>query len=264
MIGARTLAAALALCATAAAGCGLGPRQGRGRRPSDREPGLRKQGHAAEAGLDPRVRHRPARPRPERRHHHALRRRLHPVDRRPGRLAERRAQQRLVLLRERHRVARSEPRSTTSQAATGSGGTTATGRPRCACRPWSGPGRSRSRTGSRAGAGRLSSIAARRPRSATAASKRFSPLGVQTSLGPGPGIALVVVVGPWNAVRRDETAALLAAGPDRSGVFARFVGSAQAPARAAEPAGPARREHRQGRRAGRGPAPGGRASRPGS
>ena len=57
-----------------------------------------------------------------------------------------------------------------------------------------------------------------------AASKRFSPLGVKTSLAP-TGNPLVVVVGSWNAVRRDKTAALLAAGPERSGVFARFVGT---------------------------------------
>jgi hypothetical protein len=36
-----------------------------------------------------------------------------------------------------------------------------------------------------------------------------------------------VIVGPWSAVRRDPSAQLLSAGPDRSGVFARFVGSKQ-------------------------------------
>jgi hypothetical protein len=34
----------------------------------------------------------------------------------------------------------------------------------------------------------------------------------------------VVLVGTWAAVRNDRTAALLSTGPDRSGVFARFVG----------------------------------------
>jgi uncharacterized protein DUF4430 len=37
-----------------------------------------------------------------------------------------------------------------------------------------------------------------------------------------------VVVGPWNQVRRDPVARLLASGPDRSGVFARFVGGRRA------------------------------------
>lgn len=34
-----------------------------------------------------------------------------------------------------------------------------------------------------------------------------------------------VVVGTWNAVRADPAASLLSSGPDRSGVFARFVGT---------------------------------------
>ncbi len=57
-----------------------------------------------------------------------------------------------------------------------------------------------------------------------AASRRLTPLGVKTSFGPTAN-PLVVVVGAWNAVRTNQTAALLAGGPDRSGVFARFVGA---------------------------------------
>jgi hypothetical protein len=34
-----------------------------------------------------------------------------------------------------------------------------------------------------------------------------------------------ILVGPWSAVQRDPAARLLASGPDRSGVFARFVGN---------------------------------------
>jgi hypothetical protein len=58
------------------------------------------------------------------------------------------------------------------------------------------------------------------------AGQRLSPLGVKTVSAP---IALpnpiVVLVGGWNSIRRDRTAALLADGPDQSGVFARFVGA---------------------------------------
>jgi hypothetical protein len=56
-----------------------------------------------------------------------------------------------------------------------------------------------------------------------AANQRLSPLGVKTS---GPiADAIVVVVGTWNVVRTNQSAALLADGPDQSGVFARFVGT---------------------------------------
>jgi hypothetical protein len=55
------------------------------------------------------------------------------------------------------------------------------------------------------------------------ANQRLSPLGVKTS-GPISN-SIVVLVGTWNVVRKDQTAALLADGPDRSGVFARFVGT---------------------------------------
>ena len=55
------------------------------------------------------------------------------------------------------------------------------------------------------------------------ASQRLAPLGVKAS-GPVAN-PLVVLVGTWNAVRNDQKASLLADSPDRSGVFARFVGT---------------------------------------
>jgi hypothetical protein len=57
-----------------------------------------------------------------------------------------------------------------------------------------------------------------------AASQRLTPLGVKTSFGPIAN-PLVVEVGTWNALRHDPTAALLGKAPDQSGVFAHFVGT---------------------------------------
>jgi hypothetical protein len=57
-----------------------------------------------------------------------------------------------------------------------------------------------------------------------AADGHLSPLGVKASSAPAAN-HLLVLVGTWNAVRTDQTAALLADEPDRSGVFARFMGS---------------------------------------
>jgi hypothetical protein len=56
------------------------------------------------------------------------------------------------------------------------------------------------------------------------ASQRLSPLGVMRTTAPVVN-PFVVVVGPWAAVRKSRTAALLGEGPDQSGVFARFVGT---------------------------------------
>ncbi len=56
-----------------------------------------------------------------------------------------------------------------------------------------------------------------------AAGQRLSPVGVKTSAGPVAD-PLVVEVGPWDAIRKDPSVDLLADAPDRSGVFARFVG----------------------------------------
>jgi hypothetical protein len=56
-----------------------------------------------------------------------------------------------------------------------------------------------------------------------AANQRLAPLGVKTA-GPASN-PIVVLVGTWNVVRKLQTAALLGDGPDRSGVFARFIGT---------------------------------------
>ena len=45
-----------------------------------------------------------------------------------------------------------------------------------------------------------------------------------SDLGESHGTANIVV-GPWSEIRRDRVPPLLASGPDRSGVFARFVGA---------------------------------------
>jgi hypothetical protein len=55
-----------------------------------------------------------------------------------------------------------------------------------------------------------------------AVSDRLSSAGVGSAGSDGNRIA--VEVGTWRAVRMNPDAALLAQGPDRSGVFARFVG----------------------------------------
>jgi len=53
--------------------------------------------------------------------------------------------------------------------------------------------------------------------------------GVHAARGSGPVAGgpqtIKVVVGTWNAVRGIPDASLLSSGPDRSGVFARFVGT---------------------------------------
>jgi hypothetical protein len=60
---------------------------------------------------------------------------------------------------------------------------------------------------------------------------RLAAVGVDPVAAPGPGVdahrpdTIEVLVGAWNAVRADPAAALLSSGPDRSGVFARFVGT---------------------------------------
>ena len=48
--------------------------------------------------------------------------------------------------------------------------------------------------------------------------------GRASDLGESHGTA-DIVVGPWNEIRRDPVSLLLSQGPDRSGVFARFVGA---------------------------------------
>jgi len=56
-----------------------------------------------------------------------------------------------------------------------------------------------------------------------AANQHLSPLGIKISGAPTNPIE--VVVGTWNAVRSHQVAGLLSEDPDRSGVFARFVGT---------------------------------------
>jgi Domain of unknown function (DUF4430) len=59
---------------------------------------------------------------------------------------------------------------------------------------------------------------------------RLAAAGVQAVATSPPGIGrppatIEVVVGTWNAVRANPATASLSSGPDRSGVFARFVGT---------------------------------------
>ena len=89
-----------------------------------------------------------------------------------------------------------------------------------------------------------------------------------TSASPRPALekaalranAIAVVVGPWATIRHDHAAALLSQAPDRSGVFARFVGAKKPLLELLNQRGAARRQHRQGRRAGRRAPAGGRAA----
>ena len=175
------------------------------------------------------VRDRAALPRPRGRDHDPLRRRLRAVDRRRSRAStERRPRARLVLLRQRHRVVDSAPPRSTCAAATGSGGTTATGPTPCALPPSSARGRSRSRrrrpADRRAGRGRLPRCAAppatpsqaaldarrrrrdRRRRRRRSSRERAAP--ARRPVGPGPSAT--------RRPRRSRT------DPATSGVFARF------------------------------------------
>jgi hypothetical protein len=58
---------------------------------------------------------------------------------------------------------------------------------------------------------------------------RLAEAGVDAVVASGPGgerrDTIDVLVGTWSAARADPAAALLAEGPDRSGVFARFMGT---------------------------------------
>src|SRR5262249_47892008 len=57
---------------------------------------------------------------------------------------------------------------------------------------------------------------------------RLEAAGVHAAVAPGPNDAaqprggIQVIVGAWNILRANSTTAMLASGPDRSGVFARF------------------------------------------
>jgi hypothetical protein len=76
----------------------------------------------------------------------------------------------------------------------------------------------------------LSIVCAGEPRSCDEVATRLGEAGVKgiarTGLGAGFGRELLrIVVGPWEAIRSDPAAALLARGPGGSGVFARPAGS---------------------------------------
>jgi hypothetical protein len=58
-----------------------------------------------------------------------------------------------------------------------------------------------------------------------AVARQLSAAGVAISNASGDAIELEV--GPWERIRSDPNVGLLAAGPDRSGVFARFAGTAK-------------------------------------
>jgi Domain of unknown function (DUF4430) len=63
---------------------------------------------------------------------------------------------------------------------------------------------------------------------------RLASVGVHALTGTGPlafkvSSTIQVLVGAWNAMRRNQAAAALASTPDRSGVFARFVGTGKRP-----------------------------------
>ena len=140
-------------------------------------------------------------------------------------------------------------------AARRSGGTTATGRPRCGCRPWSAPGRSPSPAATTAGASRSRSSAAaaaaacglvrRAARGRRRHGRRRAP----------PDGAIRVLVGPWARLRDDPAAAQIEKGPQASGVFAGFSSARRPPGcrlealdESGRPGARPRRRRRPGRR----------------
>ena len=111
-------------------------------------------------------------------------------------------------------------------AATGSGGTTVTGPPRCASPPWSDRSRSRSSTVRMARAFRSGSTAlGARTRPCNALADRLSGPGSSRTprSGAAGGEELRFVVGRWGDVRNDAAARQIEQGPGESGVFARLV-----------------------------------------
>ena len=174
-----------------------------------------------------RVRHRDAGARPRGRDHDPLRRRLRAVDRRASRATSAAAVASTGSSTSTGSSRRSAPPTCAVHGGDGSGGTTATGRRRCACRRWSAPGRSRSHGVRGQGASR----SGRLPRRATPPARR-SPTGSRprawpASIGdragagsaasaPGPGRPL------GRGARADPAAAQIEDGPATSGVFADF------------------------------------------
>jgi hypothetical protein len=61
------------------------------------------------------------------------------------------------------------------------------------------------------------------PATCMTVSSLFTTAGIRTT-GLGPD-SIKVQIGPWSTLRREAPMSLLAEGPERSGVFARFVGS---------------------------------------
>ena len=115
-------------------------------------------------------------------------------------------------------------RAARASRATGSGGTTTTGAPRCASRPWSAPSPSRSSPAARAASCRSGIVclgdadaAVRRGRDAARAT-RASPTRARSVLEQSAGREVLrVLVGPWSQVRRDTAARKLEGGPAESG-----------------------------------------------
>ena len=149
------LAALLALVALALAGCSVGagdPQDGSATLVVTRDFGAQRLLTGAR-GSDPGRRDGDALPDAQGEgRRDALRRALRERDRRRALADRRRRAARLALLRERHRGRQGRGRARGPSRATGSGGTTATGARRCACRPSSAPIPSRSCTGPRASA----------------------------------------------------------------------------------------------------------------
>ena len=101
---------------------------------------------------------------------------------------------------------------TRCRAARRSGGTTATGRPRCGCRPWSVPGRSRSSMATTVSAGRWRSSASAGERAATRFALRSAPperrVGRRLAGGRDPGAGRTVgAAAPGRGGRADRAMA---------------------------------------------------------
>ena len=116
---------------------------------------------------------------------------------------------------------RSAPPTIRCTGASRSGGTTATGTGRCACRPWSAPGRSPFSAAMTASGERSRSNAWAAAALAPRCGERLEGAGVEISARPSSG-AIRVLVGPWARLRSDPAAAQVERGPQASGVFADF------------------------------------------
>ena len=165
----------------------------------------------------------------------------------PSRRARRRPLARLVLLRQRDRVAASARADVPSAAATGSGGTTATGPRRCSVpavvgswpEPFAAGGRRRGRP--RAGARRVPRRAAPPATSVARAPRRRPGVEHRRPRAPETARACGSWSGPGRGCAPTRVAAQLDDGPATSGVFARFErGRRRLAADRARPDGPTR------------------------